>query len=202
MGKKTKIKLNKGSEPKVEEAVQVEEPEISAEEEAAAEQEDQVTLSKAEFDELNKALKEAKKKGEENHEAWIRERADFSNYKKRMDRDQELMRSKFKSDVLEKFLPVLDDLKLAYQHRPEDGEAAAWAEGIELIIRKFSSVLENEGMAQIDAKPGDKLDPNIHMAVSSEDSEEFGSDEIIEVLQNGYRMGEKIVRPAMVRVAR
>ena len=131
MGKKTKIKLNKGAEPEVEQEVQVEEPEISAEE---VEQEDQVTLSKAEFDDLNKALEEAKKKEEESHEAWLRERADFSNYKKRMDRDQELLRGKFKSDVLEKFLPVLDDLKLAYQHRPEGGEAAAWAEGIELKI--------------------------------------------------------------------
>ena len=199
MGKKTKIKLNKGPEPEIEEEIPVEEPEISAEEEV---QEEQATVSKAEFDELNAALEEAKKQAEENHEAWLRERADFSNYKKRMDRDQELLRKNYKKDTLEKFLPVLDDLKLAYQHRPEDGEAAAWAEGIELIIRKLSSVLENEGMTQIDVKPGDKLDPNIHMAVSSEDCDEFGSDEIIEVLQNGYRMGEKIVRPAMVRVAR
>ena len=200
MGKKTKIKVN-GSKPEAEEELMVEEPEISAEEEQE-EQEEQQTISQAKFDELQAALEEEKKKAQENLESWQRERADFSNYKKRIERDQELSKKRYKADVLEKFLPVLDDLVLAYQHRPEDGEAAAWAEGIELIIRKFSSVLENEGMAQIDAKPGDKLDPNIHMAVSSEDSEEFGSDEIIEVLQNGYRMGEKIVRPAMVRVAR
>ena len=198
MGKKTKIKINKGSEPEVNEEIREEEPQISAEEA----QEEQVTLSKAEFDKLNTALEEAKKKEQENHEAWIRERADFSNYKKRMDRDQDLLRSNYKSGVLEKFIPVLDDLELAYQHRPEDGEAASWAEGIELIIRKFNSVLENDGLTKIDVKAGDKLDPNIHMAVSLEDSDEYGSDEIIEVLQNGYRMGEKIVRPAMVRVAR
>ncbi len=198
MGKKTKIKINKGSEPEVNEEIREEEPQISAEEA----QEEQVTLSKAEFDKLNTALEEAKKKEQENHEAWIRERADFSNYKKRMDRDQDLLRSNYKSGVLEKFIPVLDDLELAYQHRPEDGEAASWAEGIELIIRKFNSVLENDGLTKINVKAGDKLDPNIHLAVSSEDSDEYGSDEIIEVLQNGYRMGEKIVRPAMVRVAR
>ena len=198
MGKKTKIKINKGSEPEVNEEIREEGPQISAEEA----QEEQVTLSKAEFDKLNTALEEAKKKEQENHEAWIRERADFSNYKKRMDRDQDLLRSNYKSGVLEKFIPVLDDLELAYQHRPEDGEAASWAEGIELIIRKFNSVLENDGLTKINVKAGDKLDPNIHLAVSSEDSDEYGSDEIIEVLQNGYRMGEKIVRPAMVRVAR
>ena len=200
MGKKTKIKVN-GSKPEAEEELMVEEPEISAEEEQE-EQEEQQTISQAKFDELQAALEEEKKKAQENLESWQRERADFSNYKKRIERDQELSKKRYKADVLEKFLPVLDDLVLAYQHRPEEGEAASWAEGIELIIRKFNSLLENDGLTKIDVKAGDKLDPNIHLAVSSEDSDEFGSDEIIEVLQNGYRMGEKIVRPAMVRVAR
>ena len=154
------------------------------------------------FRSMNTALEEAQKKEQENLEGWQRERADFSNYKKRIERDQASAKNSYKADVLKKFIPVLTDLELAYQHRPEDSEAAAWAAGIELIIRKFNSVLENDGLKKIDVKAGDKLDPNIHMAVSSEDSEEFGSDEIIEVLQNGYRMGDKIVRPAMVRVAR
>jgi len=63
-------------------------------------------------------------------------------------------------------------------------------------------LLENDGLKKIEVKAGDKLDPNIHMAVSSEDSDEYGSEEIIEVLQNGYRIGDKIIRPAIVRVAR
>jgi molecular chaperone GrpE len=196
MGKKTKIKVNKGSEPEVEEEIRKEEPEVSAEEEQP------INITEDVIGNLREQLEEAQKKAQENLESWQRERADFSNYKKRIERDQEISKNKYKSDVLEKFIPVLDDLELAYAHRPEDGEAAAWSEGIELIIRKFNSLLENDGLTKIDVKPGDKLDPNIHMAVSSEDSDEFGSDEIIEVLQNGYRMGEKIVRPAMVRVAR
>ena len=169
---------------------------------AAEEQEDLVTLSKAEYEALNADLEEAKKKEQENLESWQRERADFSNYKKRIERDQETAKNSYKADVLKKFIPVLSDLELAYQHRPEDGEAASWAEGIELIIRKFNSILENDGLKKIDVKAGDKLDPNIHMAVSYEENDEFGSEEIIEVLKNGYRMGDKIIRPAMVRVAR
>ena len=196
MGKKTKIKVNKGSEPEVEEEIRKVEPEVSAEEEQP------INITEDVISNLREQLEEAQKKAQENLESWQRERADFSNYKKRIERDQEISKNKYKSDVLEKFIPVLDDLELAYAHRPEDGEAAAWSEGIELIIRKFNSLLENDGLTKIDVKPGDKLDPNIHMAVSSEDSDEFGSEEIIEVLQNGYRMGEKIVRPAMVRVAR
>lgn len=195
MAKKTKIKVNAGSETTVEN--QVEEIEIPAEE-----QEESVTLSKADYDAMNTALEEAQKKEQENLEGWQRERADFSNYKKRIERDQEAAKNSYKSDVLKTFLPVLDDLELAYSHRPEDGEAASWAQGIELIIRKFHSLLENDGLKKIEVKAGDKLDPNIHMAVSSEDSDEYGSEEIIEVLQNGYRIGDKIIRPAIVRVAR
>ena len=195
MAKKTKIKVNASTETLAENPP--EEMEVSAEE-----QEELVTLSKADYDALNSALEEAKKKEQDNLEGWQRERADFSNYKKRIERDQENAKNSFKGDVLKAFLPVLDDLELAYSHRPEDGEAASWAQGIELIIRKFHSLLENNGLKQIEVKAGDKLDPNIHMAVSSEDSEEFGSEEIIEVLQNGYRIGDKIIRPAIVRVAR
>lgn len=195
MAKKTKIKVNADTEIPAEN--KVEEIEVPTEE-----QEEVVTLSKADYDALNSALEEAKKKEQDNLEGWQRERADFSNYKKRIERDQENAKNSFKADVLKAFLPVLDDLELAYSHRPEDGEAASWAQGIELIIRKFHSLLENDGLKQIDVKAGDKLDPNIHMAVSSEDSDEFGSEEIIEVLQNGYRIGDKIIRPAIVRVAR
>ncbi|MBQ6505600.1 MAG: nucleotide exchange factor GrpE [Flexilinea sp.] len=202
MSKKTKIKINKGSEPEIENEIPEEERNAAEEVTEEASDEQPIDITEDVIGSLREQLEEAKKKAQENLESWQRERADFSNYKKRVERDQEISKNKYKSDVLEKFIPVLDDLELAYAHRPEDGEAAAWSEGIELIIRKFNSLLENDGLTKIDVKAGDKLDPNIHLAVSSEDSDEFGSDEIIEVLQNGYRMGEKIVRPAMVRVAR
>ncbi|MBQ6518590.1 MAG: nucleotide exchange factor GrpE [Anaerolineaceae bacterium] len=202
MGKKTKIKINKGSEPEIEKEIPEEEQNAAEEVTEEAPEEQPIDVTEDIIGNLRDQLEEAKKKAQENLEGWQHERADFSNYKKRVERDQEVSKNKYKEDVLKKFLTVLDDLELAYAHRPEEDDAAAWAEGIELIIRKFKSLLENDGLTKIDVKAGDKLDPNIHMAVSLEDSEEFGSDEIIEVLQNGYRMGEKIVRPAMVRVAR
>ncbi len=200
MAKKHKIEIKE--ETAAEEAPAAEIPAEEQTAEAAEEKEETVTLTKAEFEALNAQLEEAKKKEQENLESWQRERADFSNYKKRIDRDQEAAKNSYKADVLKKFLPVLDDLELAYQHRPEDGEASAWADGIGLIIRKFSSVLENDGLTKIEVKAGDKLDPNIHMAVSAEDSDEYESEQIIEVLKNGYRMGDKIINPAIVRVAR
>ena len=120
MGKKTKIKINKGSEPEFEEEVQNEEPEVSAEEEQP------INITEDVIGNLREQLEEEKKKAQENLESWQRKRADFSNYKKRIERDQEVSKNKYKEDVLKKFIPVLDDLELAYAHRPEDGEAAAW----------------------------------------------------------------------------
>ena len=198
--KHTKIEIK--DETVREEAAAAEIPAENPESGAAEEKEELVTIAKSELDALNAALEEAHKKEQENLEGWQRERADFSNYKKRIDRDQETAKNSYKSDVLKKFIPVLDDLELAYQHRPEDGKASAWADGIGLIIRKFNSVLENDGLTRIEVKAGDKLDPNIHMAVSAEESDEFESEQIIEVLKNGYRMGDKIINPAIVRVAR
>lgn len=199
-------KKNRDENEKIEEAVEEIPVKASAEEtaetEEGSEEEATVALTKAEFVELHKSLEEAKQREQENLESWQRERADFSNYKKRIERDQETAKNNYKIDVLKKFIPILDDLELAYQHRPEGGEAAAWAKGIELIIRKFNSVLENDGLTKIEVKAGDKLDPNIHMAVSYEDNDEFGSEEIIEVLKNGYRMGDRVIDPAVVRVAR
>lgn len=156
---------------------------------------DEVTALKA-------ALEAAEKAAQENLDSWQRERADFSNYKKRVERDQAASAQNYKTDVLKKFLVILDDMELAYQHRPEGDEAGAWADGIGLILRKFHTVLENEGLEKLAIEPGTPFDANLHMAVSMEEQEGFESDTIIEVLQNGYRMGERLIRPAVVRVAK
>ena len=135
MSKKTKIKINKGSEPEIENEIPEEERNAAEEVTEESSDEQPIDITEDVIGNLREQLEEAKKKAQENLESWQRERADFSNYKKRVERDQEISKNKYKSDVLEKFIPVLDDLELAYAHRPEDGEAAAWSEGIELIIR-------------------------------------------------------------------
>ena len=102
-----------------------------------------------------------------------------------------------KGDIIKKILPVLDDLERSLAHRPEDN---SWANGMELIARKFQNILESEGVKPIDAT-GQPFDPNYHEAISSEPSEDVESGHIIEVVQNGYMLGERVIRPAMVRVA-
>ncbi len=150
---------------------------------------------------LQHDLEQTKAQAQEYLEGWQRARAEFANYKKRVTRDQEDVRLRIAADTLSKYLGVIDDLERALKERPEDGEAAAWAEGIELIYRKTYGVLESEGVEVIDAE-GEHFDPNMHEAISHDESDDHEEGDIIEVVQPGYRLGERVLRPAMVRVAK
>jgi molecular chaperone GrpE len=151
----------------------------------------------AELEALQSQLVEAESKVAEYKDGWARSQAEFQNYKKRIERDNELTYSSMKGDIIKKVLPVLDDLERALQNRLADD---AWASGIELIARKLQTILESEGVKRIDAK-GAAFDPNFHEAVTHEPSEEVESGHVIDVVQNGYILGERVIRPALVRVA-
>lgn len=146
---------------------------------------------------LIQQLKDAESKVVEYKDGWARTQAEFQNFRKRVDRDNESFRASTKGDIIKKVLPVLDDLERALQNRPADD---AWASGIELVARKFQNILEMEGVKKIEAK-GAAFDPNFHEAISHESSEEVESGCVIDVVQNGYVIGERVVRPALVRVA-
>jgi len=150
---------------------------------------------------LQHELEQSKAQAQEYLEGWQRARAEFANYKKRVARDQEDARLRIAADTLTKYLGVIDDLERALKERPEDGEAAAWAEGIELIYRKMFGVLETEGVEVINAE-GEHFDPTLHEAISHDESEDHEEGDVIEVVQPGYRLGERVLRPAMVRVAK
>jgi molecular chaperone GrpE len=151
----------------------------------------------AEIDALNKRLAEAESKTFEYKDSWLRSQAEFQNYRKRIERDNELTYISLKGDILKKILPVLDDLERALQNRSADD---AWANGIELVARKFQNILENEGLKKIEAL-GAEFDPNFHEAISHEPADGAKSGQVIGVVQNGYTLGERVIRPALVRVA-
>ncbi|MBI4761419.1 MAG: nucleotide exchange factor GrpE [Chloroflexota bacterium] len=153
--------------------------------------------AEAEVEALKKQIEEAEAKASEYKDSWIRSQAEFQNYKKRLERDNETMRLHMKGDIIKRILPVLDDLERALQNRPSND---AWAEGIALIVRKFQSTLESEGVKRIEAE-GAVFDPNFHEAISSEHHEDFESGHVIEVVRNGYMLGDHVIRPALVRVA-
>jgi len=148
-------------------------------------------------DALKRQLEEAEAKLAESVDGWQRSMADFQNYKRRIERDNELLKFNMKSDIVKKVLPVLDDLERAIQNRVADDP---WANGIELIVRKFQNLLDTEGVKRIEAK-GAAFDPAFHEAISHEPSEEAASGHVIDVVQNGYMLGERVIRPALVRVA-
>lgn len=150
---------------------------------------------------LKNELAETQAKANEYLDGWQRARADFSNYKKRVEREQSQIYQNAAGSILKRYLGIVDDLERALKNRPQDGDGAAWADGIELIYRKLLSILESEGIQPMDAE-GKAFDPNLHEAIMSEESNEHESGQIIEVLQQGYMLGDKVLRPAMVRVAR
>lgn len=151
-------------------------------------------------EEMQAQMHEIQSKADEYLEGWQRALAEFSNYKKRIGREQDQVYQNAAGQIFKQFLAVVDDLERALKNRPQSGEGAAWAEGIELIYRKLVNLLESQGIHQMDAE-GAMFDPNLHEAVTSEESPEHESGQIIEVLQKGYMLGDRVLRPAMVRVA-
>ncbi len=149
------------------------------------------------IEQLDKAQGQAK----EYYEGWQRERAEFINYKRRVERDQQAMALSVKGEIIKKYLPVLDDLERALKARPTEGTTASWANGIELIYRKLQNILDAEGVKRIPSEAKD-FDPNLHEAISYEESPNHESGQVIEIVQQGYTLGDRVLRPALVRVAR
>jgi len=135
-------------------------------------------------------------------DGWQRARAEFANYKKRIEREQEESRARVVADMLQDFVTILDDLERALRDRPAEGDAAAWASGIDMIQRKLMAVLDAEGVRPIIPVAGETFDPNVHEAVSHEPSPDHGEGQIIDVIHQGYRIGERVIRPSLVRVAK
>jgi molecular chaperone GrpE len=154
----------------------------------------------AEIDTLREEIDILKQQSNEYLDGWQRERAEFANYKKRRDKESQQLKDNLTGNITRKYIEIVDDLERALQNQPEDGEGASWAEGIELVYRKFLSALESEGVLPMQVD-GAQFDPNMHEAISQEPSNEFESGQVIEVLRNGYMIGERVLRPASVRIA-
>ena len=149
---------------------------------------------------LEQSYKEIEAKAEEYLDGWQRSRAEFANYKKRVLKEHTEIHQSARGEVIKIYLDIADDLERALQDRPEKGEANSWADGIEIIFQKLQTRFESEGIIPMNAL-GEEFNPNIHEALMKEESDEYESGQIIEVVQEGYWIGEKVLRPAVVRVA-
>jgi molecular chaperone GrpE len=156
-------------------------------------------------DALREELEAANAKVAEYLEGWQRSRADFANYKRRVEKEKSEAYQSATGRVIGRFLDVMDDFDRAMQEKPadlSDAEALArWTAGIELIQRKLHNLLDLEGVTRIEAE-GQAFDPQLHEAVTHEDSDTHEPGHVIGVVRQGYRIGDKVIRPAMVRVAR
>jgi molecular chaperone GrpE len=151
--------------------------------------------SKAEV--LQQQLTETQAQVAEYKDGWQRALADFQNYKRRTDAERADTYQNAVGNIIKRYLPVLDDMERAMAARPAD---LPWSDGIELIYRKLQTILENEGLKRIEAE-GQPFDPNFHEAISQEPADGVESGHVIGVVQNGYMLGERVIRPALVRVA-
>ncbi|MDX9863546.1 MAG: nucleotide exchange factor GrpE [Anaerolineaceae bacterium] len=180
----------------------IEDEHLIKNEEDLEETDKMVTITREEYEALQQELANAREDAVENLNAKLRTLAEFSNYKKRLDREQAQMRQTITGDLTKKYLVILDDLGLALKNRPTQGEGAAWAQGIELITKKFNAILEQLGIEPV-AQENEPFDPTCHEAISSEASPDHDCEVIIEVMQQGYKLADgRLLRPALVRVAR
>jgi molecular chaperone GrpE len=152
-----------------------------------------------ELDKLERALEEARAASDENLRAWQRAAADYSNYKRRTDDERETVARFANALLIGKLLSVLDDFDRALENVPPDTDDA-WVEGVRLVERKLRGVLESEGVTSIEAT-GLPFDPNVHEAVVHEETTEHPDNHVIGELQRGYRLHDRVLRPALVRVA-
>lgn len=189
------VDMNAEAEPGEEPQVNPEMEETVLEEAPAG-----AAVSAEEMENLKQELDEIRTKADEYLDGWQRARADFANYKKRVERDQAQVYQMAVGSIVKRYLEVLDDLERALKNRPLSNDGATWAEGIELVYRKLLAILEAEGVRLMEAD-GQFFDPNLHEAISQENSPDHESGQIIEVVKQGYLLGERVIRPALVRVA-
>ncbi len=152
------------------------------------------------FEQLQRQLAEEQKKAVEYLDSFQRARADFQNLKRRTDNERLTLSSEVREKLLVKLLPIVDDFERALQNVPEALQNEPWINGVSLIEKKLKTLLDQEGVSVIDATNAE-FDPRLHEAVQHDD---LGgtTDYVAATYAKGYRMGDKVIRPAMVKVER
>ena len=131
------------------------------------------------------------------NDRYLRLMAEYDNFRKRSQKEKESLYGDIKAAAVKEFLPVYDNLERALAAETAD---EAYRKGVEMIMAQFNKTLEKLGVTEIKSL-GEKFDPNLHNAVMHVDDEEKGENEIVEVFQKGFMLGDKVIRFAMVKVA-
>ena len=131
-----------------------------------------------------------------------RTRADFENYRKRVESEKESARAMGKTQAVLKLLPVIDNIERAITHTPDDIRDNAWVKSVANLVKHLEKSLDGLDLKRINAKPGDHFDPLQHEAIQFDEDAEGEHEVIAEEMQSGYTLGGEVIRPAMVKVTR
>ncbi len=177
----------------------IEEQEIDTAQEATEVEEE--ALEKDETTALREELERQKRRAKENLAGWQRAQADFSNYKRRQQQEMENIRQLGNEQLLMKLLPLADDFERAFTTLPYSLRELSWIEGIWLVGRRLLAIFEQEGIQPIETNDAE-FDPRWHEAVIHEETTEYEDGQIMEEFQRGYRIRDRVLRPALVKVAK
>jgi molecular chaperone GrpE len=171
----------------------------------AEERADEIDISPtkllADIESLQAELDTARAQADEYLAALQRERAEFLNFKRRTEEERQRALGLAAEDLIRKVLMLADDFDLAIEQRPDSIATDPWFEGVAAIDRKLRTLLESEGVSAIAAEPGTRFDPREHDAIANVPGSGRAEGEIVEQIRRGYRLRDRVIRPALVAVA-
>jgi molecular chaperone GrpE len=175
--------------------IKQDEPNQDASEQEEIQAEEAVTI-----DSLQAKLAEAEQKAEENYQKYLRAQADFDNFRKRSRKEKEDQAKYASLGLVEQLLPALDNFERAIAASKGTQDAESLAKGVDMVLRQLEQALTSEGVEAI-TTVGEVFDPTFHQAVMQVESEEYESGTVVEELQKGYKLKDRVIRPAMVKVS-
>jgi molecular chaperone GrpE len=147
------------------------------------------------------AIEDVQRQRDDYYDRLLRKTAEFDNFRKRTERERQALSEAAAADLLEELLPLVDDLERALQADATAEAAVAYRRGVELIHRQLMDLLRKRGVRPIETA-GAAFDPHVHQAVAYEPSPAHREGEIIEEFRRGYMLGDRLLRPSMVKVAK
>lgn len=171
---------------------------MSKNEEKDLKKEEEISEDTPEVDENTQALEKLQADYDALNDRYMRTLAEYDNFRKRSQKDIESRVSYTKTDLLSKILPVIDNFERAAFNA--DADFDGYKKGIEMTVNQFLEILRSIGVESF-GEAGETFDPNFHNGVMHIDDDSFGENEIVDVFMKGYKIGDKIIRPATVKVA-
>ncbi|MBA1354203.1 MULTISPECIES: nucleotide exchange factor GrpE [Staphylococcus] len=153
----------------------------------------------ADIDPKDEEIQQLKNNVQEEEEKYLRLYAEFENYKRRIQKENQTMKAYKAQNVLNDILPTIDNIERALQIEGEDEQFKSLQKGVEMVYESLLNALKNNGLEKIEAE-GQQFDPNVHQAVVQDDNPDYESGQVTQELQTGYKLKERVLRPSMVKV--